>query len=73
MKYFILKITTSMVVAVSAVPFLKLAERYWFEYEVYDSPVLSQYTNALLFATGLITTAFWLVVWAFVSINRDEW
>jgi len=73
MKYFILKITTSMVVAVSAVPFIKLAERYWFEYEVYDSNVLSQYTNALLFATGLLTTAFWLLVWAFVSINHEEW
>jgi hypothetical protein len=73
MKYFILKITTAMVVAVSALPFIKLAERYWFEYEVYDSDVLSLYTNSLMVATGLLTTAFWLLVWAFATINRHEW
>jgi hypothetical protein len=73
MKYFTLKMVMATIVALSAVPFLKLAERYQFEYQIYESNVLGQYISSLMFATALFTTAFWLAVWAFATLDRHEW
>jgi len=71
MKYFAMKITLAMVLALNAVPLLSLAKRYYFEYEVYDSSTLDHYVNAIIVASIYITSAVAVIIWAFATATRD--
>ena len=71
MKYFAMKITLAMVLALNAVPLLSLAKRYYFEYEVYDSATLDRYVNSIIVASIYITSAVAVAIWAIATVARD--
>jgi hypothetical protein len=71
MKYFAMKIALANVLALNAVPLLALAQRYYFEYEVYNSDTLNHYVNAIIVASIYITSAVAVAIWAFATSKRD--
>ena len=71
MKKFALKLLLSVSLMITSVPLLSLAERYYFEYQVYESNTLDSYVHAVIVASVFITSSVAVALWAFATVARD--